>query len=156
MFWKSESCPETGCRLQDFPTAGFQTPILFRLTAVTELIDLNVSRQPFSPLQYFPRACLISLLWHLCALDPGPVIPATKELTEWAMNRALEIKAQSVADGALATLDAKVPRSWERAMNHMFCTGHSPANRAMQIQENRRLGWKCLGVVIVCLGVLGW
>jgi len=53
----------------------------------------------------------------------GPVIPAAKELTEWAMNRALEIKAQSVADGALATLDAKVPRSWERAMNHMFCTG---------------------------------
>jgi polyketide synthase-associated protein len=53
----------------------------------------------------------------------GPVTPVVKELTEWAMNRALEIKAQIVADGALATWDAKVPRSWERAMNHMYCTG---------------------------------
>lgn len=53
----------------------------------------------------------------------GPVIPPAKELTEWAMNRALEIKARNVADGALATWDSKVPRSWERAMNHMYCTG---------------------------------
>merc|ERR1719478_335191 len=40
------------------------------------------------------------------------------------MDRALEIKTQTVADGALATWDSNVPRSWERAMNHMFCTGH--------------------------------
>mmetsp|Transcript_81402 Transcript_81402/g.141295 ORF Transcript_81402/g.141295 Transcript_81402/m.141295 type:complete len:1011 (-) Transcript_81402:40-3072(-) len=65
----------------------------------------------------------------------APVNKNIEVLTQWAMNKVLDIKIKQVADGDLAVWNDDIPRGWERAMNHIYQTGYPVAIRGVACKE---------------------